>query len=159
MGFQVQIQHYIKVTQTDYVPVFFLVAVWISRSTCFHMCCAINFNTGSNINEVIKVSFNLFIFFSDKISQVQKSTKKHKKALKSTKKYKNTTNLRFIDIRFINLKFIKLKKHEKATKSTTNLRFINSKFIDVRFINLKFIDIRFICLKLIKLKKHLSGNN
>ena len=28
-----------------------------------------------------------FVFFYDKISQVQKSTKKHQKALKSTKKH------------------------------------------------------------------------
>ena len=32
-------------------------------------------------------------------------------------------------------------------KNTTNLRFINLKFIDIRFINLRFIDIRFIKLK------------
>ena len=60
-----------------------------------------------------------FFFFNDKISQAQKElkrTKKHEKALKSI-------------------------------KNTTNLRFINLKFIDIRFINLKFIDIRFIKLK------------
>ena len=80
MGFQVQIQHYIKVTQTDYVPVFSLVAVWISRSTCFHMCCAINFNMGSNINEVIKISFNLFIiFFLIRFHKYKKAPKKIKK--------------------------------------------------------------------------------
>ena len=84
MGFQAQIQHYIKVTKTDYVPVFSLVAVWISRSTCFHICCAIKFNTGSTINEVTR---SVLTFFSDKISQVQKGTKKQKKALKSIKKH------------------------------------------------------------------------
>ena len=64
--------------------------------------------------------FQTFYFFYDKISQVQKSTTRiqgTKKAPKSTKKYKNTTNLRFIDLKFI------------------NLRFINLKFIDIRFIN------------------------
>ena len=61
------------------------------------------------------------------------------KAPKSTKKYKNTTNLRFINLRFIDLKFI-------------DIRFINLRFIDIRFINLRFIDIRFI-----KFKKRLSG--
>ena len=72
----------------------------------------------SNVDEVIRLVC-LFVCFYDKISQVQKSIKKstrHEKALKST-------------------------------KNTTNLRFINLKFIDIRFINLKFIDIRFIKLK------------
>ena len=45
---------------------------------------------------------------------------------KSTKNYKNTTNLRFINLRFIDLRF-------------TNLRFINLRFIDLRFIDLRFI--------------------
>ena len=45
----------------------------------------------SNINEVIRSVLNFFIFFYDKISQVQKSTKriqgtkKYQKALKSIK--------------------------------------------------------------------------
>ena len=63
-----------------------------------------------------------------------KKAQKEYKGPKSTKKYKNTTNLRFINSKFI------------------DIRFINLKFIDIRLINLKFIDIRFI-----KLKKHLSG--
>ena len=78
----------------------------------------------SNINEVSRSVLNFFCFY-DKILQVQKSTKR----IQGTKKYKKTTNLRFIDLRFINLRFI-----------------------DLRFINLRFIDLRFI-----KLKKHLSG--
>ena len=63
-----------------------------------------------------------------------KKNARDQKVPKSTKKYKNTTNLRFINLKFI------------------DIRFINLKFIDIRFINLRFIDIRFI-----KLKKHLSG--
>ena len=63
-----------------------------------------------------------------------KKAQKEYKVPKSTKKYKNTTNLRFINLRFIDLRFI-------------NLRFIDLRFIDLRFINLRFI----------KLKKHLSG--
>ena len=43
-------------------------------------------NASSNINEVIRQVLNFFFFYG-KISQVQKSTKKYKKALKSTKKY------------------------------------------------------------------------
>ena len=43
----------------------------------------------SNINEVIRSVLNFFLifFFDDKISQVHKSTKKHQKALKSTRKH------------------------------------------------------------------------
>ena len=68
----------------------------------------------------------------------------HQKVPKSTKKYKNTTSLRFINLKFIDIRFINL--------TFIDIRFINLKFIDIRFINLRFIDIRFI-----KLKKHLSG--
>ena len=39
----------------------------------------------SNINEVIRSVLNFFIFFYDKISQVQKSTKR----IQGTKKYQN----------------------------------------------------------------------
>ena len=39
--------------------------------------------TSSNINEVIRPVLNFLFFFYDKISQVQKSTKKHQKALKN----------------------------------------------------------------------------
>ena len=77
---------------------------------------------------------NFLFFFYDKISQAPKElkrTKKHEKALESIK---NTTNLRFINLRFV------------------DIIFINLRFIDIRFINLKFINIRFI-----KLKKHQSG--
>ena len=55
----------------------------------------------SNINEVIRSVLNFLFFFYDKISQVQKSTKR----IQGTKRHKNTTNLRFIDLRFINLRF------------------------------------------------------
>ena len=49
-------------------------------------CDKINFS--SNIIEVIRLVLIFFItFFFDKISQVQKSTKKHQKALKSTKRH------------------------------------------------------------------------
>ena len=49
-------------------------------------CDKINFS--SNIIEVIRLVLIFFIiFFFDKISQVQKSTKKHQKALKSIKKH------------------------------------------------------------------------
>ena len=41
----------------------------------------------------------------------------------------------------------KASKSTKKYKNTTNWRFINLKFIDIRFINLRFIDIRFIKLK------------
>ena len=94
---------------------------WLLLMMIIDDCDKTNFS--DKINEVIRSVLNFLFFLHDKISQVQKSTKKHKKALKSTKKYKNTTNLRFIDIRFIdirfiNLKFIKLKKHKKALKGT-----------------------------------------
>ena len=46
--------------------------------------------TSSNINEVIRPVLNFLFFFHDKISQVQKSTKKHQKAPKSTKKHQKT---------------------------------------------------------------------
>ena len=65
----------------------------------------------------------------DKYKKVQKQCKAPKKALKSTKIYKNATDLRFSDLRFIILRII-----------------------DLRFINLRFINLRFI-----KLKKLLSG--
>ena len=40
--------------------------------------------TNSNINEIIRPVLNFFFFFFyDKISQVQKSTKKHQKVLKN----------------------------------------------------------------------------
>ena len=77
-------------------------------------CDKINFS--SNINEVIRSVLNFLFFFYDKILQAQKELKR-------------------------------TKKHPKKIKNTTNLRFINLKFIDIRFINLKFIDIRFIKLK------------
>ena len=64
-----------------------------------------------------------------------KKNTRHQKVPQNTKKYKNTTNLRFIDLRF------------------TDLRFINLRFIDLRFINLRFIDLRFINLRFIKNKK------
>ena len=72
----------------------------------------------SNIDEVIRSVLNFLFFFTIRFHKYKKAQKEYK-ALKSTKKYKNTTNLRFI----------------------------NLKFIDIRFINLKFIDIRFIKLK------------
>ena len=59
--------------------------------------------------------YNYYFFFYDKISQVQKSTKR----IQGTKKHKNRANLRFINIKFI------------------NIRFINLKFIGIRFIKLK----------------------
>ena len=78
----------------------------------------------SNINEVIRSVLNILFFFTARFHN-------YKKALKSIK---NTTNLRFIDLKFI------------------DIRFINLKLIDIRFISLKFID-----TKVIKLKKYLSG--
>ena len=41
----------------------------------------------------------------------------------------------------------KTPKSTKKYKNTTNLKVINLKFIDIKFINLKFIGIRFIKLK------------
>ena len=87
----------------------------------------------SNINEVVRSVLNFLIFFTIRFHKYKKAQKEYK-APKNTKKYKNTTNLRFINLKFI------------------DIRFINLRFIDIRFINLKFIDLRFI-----KLKKHLSG--
>ena len=94
------------------------------------------------------------MFFYDKISQVQRSTKNHHKTLKSR------TNLRFINLKFINKRtfyffYDKISQHQGAPKSpkkhqkvlqctTTNLRLIDIRFIDTRFIDLKFIDTRFI---------------
>ena len=46
---------------------------------------------GSIIIEVIGPVLNFLFIFYDKISQVQKGTKKHQKALKSIKKYQKTT--------------------------------------------------------------------
>ena len=40
-------------------------------------------NWSSSIYKVIRPVLNFLFFFYDKISQVQKSTKKHQKALKS----------------------------------------------------------------------------
>ena len=102
----------------------------------------------SNIDEVIRSVLNMFFFFFKIIFH---KYKKEYKALKSTK---NTTNLRFINLKFIDIRFINLK--------FIDIRFISLKFIDIRFISLKFIDIRFINLRFIdirfiKLKKHLSG--
>ena len=94
-------------------------------------CEKINFS--GNINEVIRSVLN-FLFFYDKISEAQEELRRIKKDQKALKSIKNTTNLRFINLKFI------------------DIRFINLKFIDIRFINLKLIDIRFI-----KPKKHLSG--
>ena len=55
-------------------------------SICLFVCFFFgNQYESSNINEVI--SPVLKFFFYDKISQVQKSTKKHQKELKSTKKH------------------------------------------------------------------------
>ena len=48
--------------------------------------------TSSNINEVIRPVLNFLFFFYDKISQVQKSTKKHQKAPKSIKKHLSGKN-------------------------------------------------------------------
>ena len=45
-----------------------------------------------------------------------KKAQKEYKAPKSTKKYKNTTNLRFINLKFIDIRFIKLKKHLSGKK-------------------------------------------
>ena len=42
-----------------------------------HACKRINFS--SNIVEVIRTVLNFLFFFNDKISQPQKSTKKHRK--------------------------------------------------------------------------------
>ena len=42
-----------------------------------HACNRINFS--SNIVEVIRTVLNFLFFFNDKISQPQKSTKKHRK--------------------------------------------------------------------------------
>ena len=70
--------------------------------------------------------FETFSFFMIRFHKY-KNAQKYYKAPKSTKKqpiYKNTTNLRFIDLRFINLRFI-------------DLRFINLRLIDLRFINLR----------------------
>ena len=53
----------------------------------------------SNINEVIRSVLNFLFSFYDKISQVQKSTKRiqgTKKYQKALKSIINTTNLRFI---------------------------------------------------------------
>ena len=45
-------------------------------------------NFSSNINEVIRPILNFLLsFFYDKISQIQKSPKKHQKELKSSKKH------------------------------------------------------------------------
>ena len=44
-------------------------------------------NWSSSIYKVIRPVLNFLFFFYDKILQVQKSTKKHQKALKSTKKH------------------------------------------------------------------------
>ena len=66
-------------------------------------------NFSSSINEVMRPVLN-FLFFYDKVLQVQKSTKKiqgtkmHKKALKSTK---NTINI----LVFSRSDFISTKKH------------------------------------------------
>ena len=65
------------------------------------------------------------LFFYDKIFLLRQ-----KKAIKSNKKYKNTTNLIFINLKFI------------------DIRFMNLRFIDIRFINSRFIKIRFIKLNL-----------
>ena len=44
-------------------------------------------NFSSSINGIIMSVLFIIIFFYDKISKVQKSTKKHQKALKSTKRH------------------------------------------------------------------------
>ena len=44
--------------------------------------------TSSNINEVIRAVLNFLLFFYEKISHAQKSTKKHKKAPANTKSTK-----------------------------------------------------------------------
>ena len=76
----------------------------------------------NNTNEVIRSVLNFF-FFMIRFHKYKKAQTEYK-APKSTKKYKNTTNLRFINLRFIDLRFI-------------NLRFINLRFIDLRFIKNK----------------------
>ena len=48
--------------------------------------------TSGNINEVIRPVLNFLFFFYDKISQVQKSTKKNQKAPKSIKKHLSGKN-------------------------------------------------------------------
>ena len=82
-------------------------------------------NCSSSIYKVIRPVLNFF-FFYDMISQALKSTKKHQKAPKHTKKYENalksTTNLRFINLNSltqdlsIRHKFIKLKRHLSGKK-------------------------------------------
>ena len=86
----------------------------------------------SNINEVIRSVLNFFFFFTTRFHN-------YKKAQKELKSIKNTTNLRFISLKFIDTRLISLK------------------VIKIRFMNLTFIDIRFINLRFIKLKKHLNG--
>ena len=75
-------------------------------------------NFSSSINGVIRPVLNFLFFFTIRFHKYKKAQKEYK-VPKSTKKYKNTTNLRFINLRFI------------------DLRFINLRFIDLRFIKLK----------------------
>ena len=46
--------------------------------------------TSSNINEVIRAVLNFLLFFYEKISHAQKTTKKHKKHKKPPKRTKST---------------------------------------------------------------------
>ena len=71
----------------------------------------------SNINDVIRSVSNFLLFFFMIRFHKYKKAQKEYKAPKSTKKYKNTTNLRFINLRFIDLRFINLRfiKNKKCT--------------------------------------------
>ena len=55
-------------------------------------------------------------FFIIRFHKYKKAQQEYK-APKSTKNYKNATNLRFIDLRFINLRFINLRfiRNEKCS--------------------------------------------
>ena len=69
----------------------------------------------SNVDEVIKSVLN--IFFYDKILHKKKSIKIKQGTKKHWKAPKNTTNLRFIKIKFIDIRFIKLKKHLRSKRN------------------------------------------